>query len=330
MRLRKHTSFLFFSVAGILAMSWVVIGLQNRRIDENALKNAGKTGEEWLTYGLNFQETRYSPLKQIDATNVGRLGLAWTYEIGPGGGNQEGTLLMANGVVYGITNWSITYAVDARTGKELWRYDPKVDQPTTHENLLWRREVAVSPSTTARSLCLSLTEDSSRWTLRKEQRSGVCRQRPWITVYDDQRLRASRKQSHRGNAGAEKPVRGFFSAYNTNTGKLEWRFYTVPVTRQRIREQGNGNGCKDMGRRMVEDGRWCDRLGFHHLRPRHQPGYGWNGQRRSMARRITPVEGARTNLFIASAVAVDADNGEYKWHYQFVPGDSWDFDSVQH
>ena len=74
-------------------------------------------------------ETRYSPLKQIDAGNVNRLGLAWTYEIGPGGGNQEGTPLMANGVLYGITNWSVTYALDARTGKELWRYDPKVDRP---------------------------------------------------------------------------------------------------------------------------------------------------------------------------------------------------------
>ena len=106
-------------------MSWMILGLQNRRIDENALKNAGQTGEDWLTYGLNMAETRYSPLKQIDATNVSRLGLAWTYEIGPGGGNQEGTPLMANGVLYGITNWSITYALDARTGKELWRYDPK-------------------------------------------------------------------------------------------------------------------------------------------------------------------------------------------------------------
>src|SRR5262245_33610357 len=118
------------SALGIVALSWITIGQQNRRIDENTLKNAGKTGEDWLTYGLNYQETRYSPLTQIDAANVGRLGLAWTYEIGPGGGNQEGTPLMANGVLYGITNWSIVYALDAKTGKELWRYDPKVDQPT--------------------------------------------------------------------------------------------------------------------------------------------------------------------------------------------------------
>ena len=70
------------SAAALLAASWILLGQQSRRIDENALKNAGKTGEEWLTYGLNYQETRYSPLKQIDPTNVNRLGLAWTYEIG--------------------------------------------------------------------------------------------------------------------------------------------------------------------------------------------------------------------------------------------------------
>src|SRR5688572_30165924 len=141
MGLKKYRVFLVLSAIGILTMSWIAAGLQERRIDENTLKNAGKSGEEWLTYGLNMGETRYSPLKQIDATNVNRLGLAWTYEIGPGGGNQEGTLLMANGVVYGITNWSVTYALDARTGKELWRYDPQVDQVAIRPRKIGRAHV---------------------------------------------------------------------------------------------------------------------------------------------------------------------------------------------
>ena len=94
MKLRSRKIVLLFSSA--LAMSlaaWIADGQQPRRVDDAALKNAGKTGEEWLTYGLNPGETRYSPLKQIDATNVSRLGLAWSYEIGPGGGNQEATPL---------------------------------------------------------------------------------------------------------------------------------------------------------------------------------------------------------------------------------------------
>src|SRR5580698_11382667 len=101
---------------------------ETRRVNEAVLKNAGKTGEEWLTYGLTSGETRYSPLNQINAGNVSRLGLAWSYDIGAGGGNQEATPLVSNGVIYSITNWSVVYAVDARTGKEKWRWDPEVNQ----------------------------------------------------------------------------------------------------------------------------------------------------------------------------------------------------------
>jgi len=126
MRLRKITV-LFLSVAGLILATWVVMG-QTRRVDDVALRNAGKTGEEWLTYGMTPGETRYSPLKLLDTTNVSRLGLAWSYDIGPGGGNQEGTPLFWNGNIYAITNWSVVFSVDARTGKERWRWDPEVNQ----------------------------------------------------------------------------------------------------------------------------------------------------------------------------------------------------------
>ena len=85
-----------------------------QRIDDEGLKNAGKTGDDWLTYGLNQAETRFSPLKQIDTTNVRRLGLEWSYDIRSGGGGQEATPLVWNGTVYGITNWSVVFAVDAQ------------------------------------------------------------------------------------------------------------------------------------------------------------------------------------------------------------------------
>jgi len=102
---------LWVSIAGVFLWAWVVPGVapgqQTRRVDDAALRNAGKTGEEWLSYGLTPGETRYSPLKQIDATNVSRLGLDWSYEIGAGGGGQEASPLMWNGTIYSITNWSI-------------------------------------------------------------------------------------------------------------------------------------------------------------------------------------------------------------------------------
>src|SRR5690242_9061223 len=82
----------------------------------------------WVSYGLTAGETRYSPLDQINAGNAGRLGLAWTHVVGAGGGNQEATPLFWNGTIYGITNWSVVFAVDARTGKPRWRWDPEVNQ----------------------------------------------------------------------------------------------------------------------------------------------------------------------------------------------------------
>src|ERR1700757_5383773 len=92
---------LVLSVSGFVLATWVALGQQARKIDDAVLRNAGKTGEEWLTYGLTPGETRYSPLKQIDAGNVSRLGLAWSVGIGAGGGTQEATPLFWNGTLYG-------------------------------------------------------------------------------------------------------------------------------------------------------------------------------------------------------------------------------------
>src|SRR5690242_17832177 len=87
--------------------AWISVAQQSRptrQPDANALKNAAQS-KEWLTYGGSYAETRYSPLRRIDASNVDRLGLAWTYVLGTGGGNQEATPLFSNGVLYGITNF---------------------------------------------------------------------------------------------------------------------------------------------------------------------------------------------------------------------------------
>src|SRR5436309_12295158 len=127
MRIRR-VMVLLLALVGLLLATWIAAGQQVRRVDDLALRNAGKTGEEWLTYGLTPGETRYSPLKQIDTTNVSRLGLAWSYDVGQGGGTQEATPLVVNGTIYGITNWGIVIAVDARTGKEKWRWDPEVNR----------------------------------------------------------------------------------------------------------------------------------------------------------------------------------------------------------
>src|SRR5579871_978396 len=104
------------------------LSAQTARVDDASLRNAAKNGADWTTYGFTPQETRYSPLNQINASNVSHLGLAWSYDVGPGGGGQEATPLVHNGTIFSITQWSVVFAVDARTGKEKWRWDPEVNQ----------------------------------------------------------------------------------------------------------------------------------------------------------------------------------------------------------
>src|SRR5262249_43211740 len=121
----------------LFAGAWVTLAQQprqgaNRQVNDAMLKTGSTTGDEWVTYGTNWAESRFSQLKQIDATNVSRLGLAWSAELPVAPGNpqlhQENTPLVFNGVLYGITPWSIVYAIDLKTQKELWRSDPAVDQ----------------------------------------------------------------------------------------------------------------------------------------------------------------------------------------------------------
>src|SRR5262245_18857019 len=127
-------------IASILLLSVALVAQQSRpatgptTVTNDVLRRAGSATDplpgSWLSYGRTQDETRYSTLKLIGATNAKRLGLAWSYVMGAGGGNQEGTPLMWNNTLYGITTWSVVFALDARTGKEVWRWDPEVN-PTT-------------------------------------------------------------------------------------------------------------------------------------------------------------------------------------------------------
>jgi len=124
-----------FALVGFLAsflMIWTTLAVaqQVKKIDDQILKTAGK-GTEWTMNGMDWGEQRYSTMTQINPGNVSKLASAWSYELGPGGGNQQATPVYSNGVLYTVTNWSIVAAVDAKTGKELWRYDPDADRTMT-------------------------------------------------------------------------------------------------------------------------------------------------------------------------------------------------------
>ena len=223
----------FRLVCLLVALTSIAAGIaeaqQPRRIDDAALRKAGKRSDEWLTYGLDLAETRYSPLKQINTGNVSRLGLAWSYDIGSGGGGQEATPLVWNGTLYGITNWSIVFAVDARTGQERWRWDPEVNQTAVrpkaccgvvNRGLAIYQGMIIAPVIDGRLQALNAATGKVVW----EARVAFPQDDYTITMAP----RIAKGKVIIGVSGGDRPTRGFFAAYDAMTGYLAWKFYTVP------------------------------------------------------------------------------------------------------
>jgi quinohemoprotein ethanol dehydrogenase len=313
---------------------------QTRRVDESVLKNAGKTGEEWLTNGLSQGETRYSPLNQINAGNVKRLGLAWAYDMGTGGGGQEATPLMSNGTIYGITNWSVVFAVDARTGKERWRWDPEVNQAAVRPKIccgVVNRGIAIyqgliiAPVIDGRLQAHDAETGKVVW----EARVGYPQEGHTITMAP----RIAKGKVIIGMSGGDRPTRGYFAAYDALTGREAWRFYTVPgdpskgfenSSMRKAAETWDGEWWKSGGGGAVWDGMAYDPdadllyVGTGNAEP-------WPGELRKGTGKEIPAQGSpgKDNLYTASILAVHVQTGELKWHYQMAPGDSWDYDSVQ-
>jgi quinohemoprotein ethanol dehydrogenase len=317
------------------ALAAVALFGQARRVDDVLLKNAGKsaTDGDWLSYGLTPGETRYSPLKEIDTTNVKRLGLAWAYEVGPGGGNQEATPLVYDGTIYSVTNYSVVFAVDARTGKEKWRWDPEVNQKPTADKMccgvvnrglaLYHDKVYV-PVNDGRLLALDINTGKPVW----ESRVTYPQLEQTLTVAP----RVAKGKVVVGIAGGDRPTRGFFAAYNADTGTLAWKNYTVPG------DPSKGFENEEMRKAAATwDADWWKLGGGGAVwtgmayDPDAELFYVGTGNAepwpQSVRSKGTPS--GKDNLYTASILAVDINTGKIKWHYQPTPGDSWDFDAVQ-
>jgi quinohemoprotein ethanol dehydrogenase len=307
-----------------------------RRVDDAAIRNAATTGEEWLTYGLDPGEKRFSPLTQINAANVTNLGTLWSFDIPggnnnapPGGGNQEATLIASNGVLYGITTWSIVYAVDARSGKLLWKWDPEVNRPAVQVKIccgIVNRGVAlyqgkvIAPIIDGRLVALDAATGKPVW----ESRVAYSQDQYTLTMAP----RIAKGKVLLGASGSEYPVRGFVDAFDANTGQRAWRFYTVPGDPSKPFENDamrkaaatwSGDWYKMGGGGTVWDGMAYD--------PDANLVYFGTGNGGPWPEVLRGSQG-KDNLYVCSIIAVNPDNGEMKWYFQAVPGDSWDFDAV--
>lgn len=288
------------------------------------------TPGDWTSYGRTPSEMRFSPLSQINASNVSRLGLAWTYVLGAGGGGQEATPLVWNNTIYGITTWSVVFAVDARTGKQLWRWDPEVNQSTVrgkiccgvvNRGLALYNGMIFAPIIDGRLEALDAHTGKVIWEAR------VAFPQDWFTITMAPRVANGKVLI--GVSGGDHPIRGFFDAYDAVTGRRAWRFYTVPgdpshpYENDAMRKAGKtwgGDFYKMGGGGSVWDGMAYD--------PETDLAYVGTGNAEPWVQKF---RGAKNmdNLYTCSILAVKVSTGELKWHYQAVPNDNWDYDAVQ-
>jgi quinohemoprotein ethanol dehydrogenase len=309
-------------------------GLKGNADVDGARIEAASTNGEWLSYGRTYDEQRHSPLDKINVSNVGQLGLAWMHEFDTDRG-QEATPVVVDGVLYTTTAWSKVYAFDAKTGALKWSFDPKVEGKKGFDACcdvvnrgvaVWKGKVYVG-ALDGRLIALDAATGKPAWSVQTTDTS-----RPY-TITGAPRVIKGKVLI--GNGGGEYGVRGYLSAYDAADGKLVWRFYTTPnpngqpdnaASDKVMKEKGAatwfGEGWKSTG----GGGTVWDAMAYDPQLDILYVGVGngtpWNHVKRS--------DGKGDNLFLSSILALKPDTGEYVWHYQTTPGESWDYTATQH
>ncbi|HME40445.1 MAG TPA: PQQ-dependent dehydrogenase, methanol/ethanol family [Steroidobacteraceae bacterium] len=300
----------------------------------DAARLAQENPDQWLTAGRDANGTYYSPLKDINAGNVDKLGFAWDYRLGTNRG-LEATPLVIDGVMYAAGNFGRTYALDAASGKELWKYDPNGDGQ-------WGRYPccdAVNRGLVAFGGRLYVGALDG-WLHAIDARTGQLLWKVDTLLKRDERKPYSLTGAPLlagnlivvGNAGSDfAGVRGYVSAYDSATGALRWRFFTVP--------RNPADGPQDQPHLEAAVKTWDSR----HPWDAGSGGTVWDGMAYDPTLRLVYIGTANPapynshlggrhggdELYAASIIAIHADTGAMAWYYQTVPGDRWDFDSTQ-
>jgi quinohemoprotein ethanol dehydrogenase len=303
-------------------------------LDSARLQSADAEPANWYTLGRDQNGTYYSPLESIDAANVDRLGFAWEYDLGLPMRGQEATPIVIDGRLYTSGTWGYVYALDAATGRELWRYDPKPAYFAARNPCcdLVNRGVAVWQG-------IVYVESVDGHLHAVDAGTGA---KLWeVDTITDHKLPYSSTGAPQiaggvvvvGNSGSDMGrggVRGYVAAYDLKTGAFRWRFYTVPPAPGKPFENPELAAAAktwDPHRKAYFQGGGTAWDGFAYDPQLNLVYFGTANAAPYDLRQLGPAK--LDSLYTASIIALHADTGRMAWYYQTTPRDSWDYDAVQ-
>jgi quinohemoprotein ethanol dehydrogenase len=302
-------------------------GGHSATLGDAELRAADRDTSNWLMYGRTYDDHRFSPLNEINEQTIGKLGLAWSHEFGSTRG-LEASPLVEDGIIYTSGNWSVVYAIDAKTGNVRWTYDPKVQRSRAYficcdvvnrGVALYHGKIYVG-TLDGRLIAIDEHTGTPVWDVSTIESAAP------YAITGAPRIAGGKVII--GNAGAEYGVRGYISAYDTETGKMAWRFYTVPgdpskgfesKAMEAAAKTWSGEWWKVGGGGTAWEGIVYD--------PALDLLYFGTGNPTAWYRALRGGNG--NSLYTASIIAVHASNGELAWYFQTTPDDNWDFDSTQ-
>jgi len=311
-------------IAGLASLLPLLTAQAASEIDNAALANEAD-GTNWAAWGRTFSEQRFSPLDQINTQTVSKLGLAWSLELNDVW-NVSSQPVAVDGVIYAAVGYSMIHAVDARSGQLLWKYDPKVASRKMRMAwggrgmTYWKGKVYAGVQD-GRLFALDAKTGKLIWEVQTTE--------PGDNRYITGAPRVFNGKVIIGHGGADfGHVRGYVTTYDAETGKQLWRWHVIP-----------GNPADGFENKAMEEaartwsGQWWEFGGggtvwnamtydpeFNRIYLGTGNGSPWNAQLRN--------PGGGDNLYLCSVVALDADTGEYIWHYQTTPNETWDFNST--
>jgi alcohol dehydrogenase (cytochrome c) len=284
------------------------------QVSFDQIARALREPHNWLTFSGNLQGTRYSALDQIKVPNAANLDLKWVYQV-QSLEKFEATPLVVDGVMYTVEPPNTVVAIDTRTGRPYWIYQHPMPATTyvccgnVNRGLAVLGDTLYLGTLDAQLVALDISTGRKKWQSKvAEYTHGYGIALAPLIVKDKVVV---------GPAGGERGISGFLAAYSAETGKELWKFQTIPQPGEPGHDTWAGDSWKTGGASVWITGSYDPELNLVYWGTGN-PGPDWN-----------PAMRRGDNLYTDSVVALDADTGKLKWHYQFTPHDEWDFDSVQ-